>query len=703
MPDIVPIMSSTEPDLTARTRMTAAQRAGMEKLGLRMPEDLWSHYPRRHEDRRHSEDFPDDATCAPVAIDACIFTVNARHYGRARSLCEVVLVPAARPDADTRITARWFNLPWLHKSLHAGDRMFAYGKVKRVKDRLFLDHPEIEIVEAGDSPGLHSGRLTPIYPLTAGIKQKFLRGLIHKVVMEDGPTRPDLPPMLPPSLAGKAEIHLGTPWLDTFTVRRQLHFPESTAQLEAARKQWALAEFFRLQLAVAIRRRLVLGTPTLPRCGRGALLAAWAKALPFDLTTAQKQAIRAIRADLKLPRPMHRLLQGDVGSGKTAVAMAAITLAVESGCQAAVMAPTQILAEQHFLTFSRLLGPLGLHVALRTGARGESSEGDVPRRPDLIVGTHALLFDGVNDLLHDVGLVIIDEQHKFGVAQRARLLDRTPRPHVLVMTATPIPRTLTMTLYGDLDITILDELPPGRGEILTAVRTAPKTDKVAAFLRDHLAAGRQAYIVHPLVEESAKQDAKAANTGFAEWQARLPDFRFALLTGRTPAAEKDTIMADFRAGSIHVLATTSVIEVGVDVPNATVMIIHDANRFGLAQLHQLRGRVGRGCHKSYCILLVGKDDDGQSSRLDILANSRDGFVIAEEDMRQRGPGDVLGTAQSGLPGLSAPSIELLTDTRWIAAARAMADALLDEDPLLDHPDNMPWKPAMPPATTPLVG
>ena len=683
-------MPAADTHLATCVKPNASQRAGLEKLGLHDLADLWTHYPRRHEDRHHSKEFPVTASATPVAIDARIHAVNVRHFGRTRSMCEVLLVPAATPDADARITARWFNLPWLHKSIHAGDRLFAYGKIKQVKARLFLDHPEIEVVESADASGLHSGRLTPIYPLTAGLKQKFLRGLIHKVVMGDDHPVPALPPLLPTSLHARAAALLGMPWLDDLTCRRHLHFPDSAADLEAARTQLALAEFFRLQLAVAARRRDVLDSPTLPRCGRGAMLAAWAKSLPYELTEAQKRAVRAIRADLKLPRPMHRLLQGDVGSGKTAVAMAAITLAVESGCQAAVLAPTQILAEQHFLTFARWLAPLGIHVALRTGARDESTTATNTDRPDLIVGTHALLFDGARDLFHDVGLLIIDEQHKFGVAQRARLLDRTPRPHVLVMTATPIPRTLAMTLYGDLDVTILDELPPGRGEILTVVRANPKPDKLTSFLRGILAAGQQAYIVHPLVEESAKQDAKAATTGFAEWQARLPEFRMALLTGRTPAAEKDTIMADFRAGAIHVLATTTVIEVGVDVPNATVMIIHDANRFGLAQLHQLRGRVGRGSHKSYCILLTGKDAADQAARLDILTTTSDGCVIAEEDMRQRGPGDALGTAQSGLPGLSTPSIALLTDTRMIAAARAMADDLLDIDPTLVHPDNQPW-------------
>lgn len=687
----MPDTSPPSPALAEWARLTGPQKLALEALGLRTVADLFGHLPRRHEDRRHAEAFPVAASAEPVSLDGIVISTRLTRLGRARSIFEATLVPA-RGAGGGKLVARWFNLAWMGKAIAAGDRLFAHGKVKAVKDRLIIDHPEIETIEPEEDAvsGIHVGRIVPIYPLATGLKQKHLRGLIHRAFAEltGGQLERSLPPLLPTICVEEATDLLGHPPSPAAEALRSLHFPESPEALARSAREHALGAFFRLQLAVARRRRTREVAVGRPRCGRGELLAGLATRLPFSMTEAQKRAVREIRVDLKRAAPMRRLLQGDVGSGKTAVAMAAVALAIESGCQAVVMAPTQILAEQHFRSFLRVFTPLGRSVALFTGTRRQT-HGD--GRPDILIGTHALFFSRAREVLADPGLVVIDEQHKFGVAQRARLMDAEIPPHVLVMTATPIPRTLTMTLYGDLDVSVLDELPPGRGEVVTALRLAPDKRKVTAFVRAQLAEGRQAYIVHPLVEESEKQDAADATSGWQDWQRRLPGREVALLTGRTPTEEKDTIMARFRAGEIHALVTTTVIEVGVDVPNATLMLIQDAGRFGLAQLHQLRGRVGRGEHKSYCLLLLGKDDTENAARLDILTRTRDGFAIAEEDLRQRGPGDVLGTAQSGLPALDAPALACLADTRLIAAARRLADLTLDADPDLVRPEHAPWR------------
>ena len=408
------------------------------------------------------------------------------------------------------------------------------------------------------------------------------------------------------------------------------------------------------------------------------MLGAFYQSLPFDLTGAQKRSIREIIADMRTPRPMNRLLQGDVGSGKTFVAMAAMLMAIDSGCQAALMAPTQILAEQHFLTFRRWLEPLGVRVILRTGNREEASHLELDGEAQMIIGTHALLYD--DTMFRDLGLVVIDEQHKFGVAQRASLIRRGVVPDVLVMTATPIPRTLTMTIYGDLDVSLLDEKPPGRGRIVTAVRIGAKQTDVTAFVKEQLGLGHQAYLVYPLVEESETLKAESATEAFEKWRKRLSAHEVGLIHGKLRPEEKEEVMRGFRECRIQALVSTTVIEVGVDVPNATVMILHHAERFGLAQLHQLRGRIGRGGHKGYCVLLTdGKNPDGLE-KLRVLEQTADGFEIAEADLRLRGPGDVLGTLQSGLSDLR--FVDFLADTALLREARALADRVLAEDPHL---------------------
>jgi ATP-dependent DNA helicase RecG len=380
---------------------------------------------------------------------------------------------------------------------------------------------------------------------------------------------------------------------------------------------------------------------------------------------------------------MSRLLQGDVGAGKTLVAAAAMLYAVESGCEAALMAPTQVLAEQHFENFQRWLAPWNVRIALRTGARVEDSHLELQGDAQIFIGTHALLYD--TQQFQRLGLVVIDEQHKFGVLQRAKLLDRTPVPDLLVMTATPIPRTLAMTVYGDLEVSLLDEKPANRRPIVTRTRSATSIPEAAAFIRERVAAGRQAFIVYPVIDESSMLTAKAASTEFAKWEKLLAPFQCGLLHGRLNVEDRERVMEHFRAGKTNILVATTVIEVGVDVPNATVMLIENAERFGLAQLHQLRGRIGRGQHQSYCVLLTDREDLAALDKLAVLENSENGFEIAEADLRLRGPGDMLGTAQSGLPPLRLAS--LIEDADLLVRAKAIARKILEIDPGLQMPQH----------------
>jgi len=445
---------------------------------------------------------------------------------------------------------------------------------------------------------------------------------------------------------------------------RMIQFPEEFSDVEIARRRLALDEFVVLQKQIRERRKkFETNAQALPAGGDNHLIKPFLSALGFKLTDAQTRVLREIRADMRGEHPMRRLLQGDVGSGKTAVAACAALMALESGFNVALMAPTEILAEQHFRNFEKWFKPLGVKVELQTGnrktsniqhptsntqlgARAEHATRDI-QHATLFVGTHALLTSGFE--IPDLGLVVIDEQHKFGVAQREQLVRKGRYPHLLVMTATPIPRTLGLTLYGELDFSAIDELPPGRGRVKTLVRAADKLPKVWEFVRGKLAAGRQAYVVYPRVEDTGESGIKAVTKEFANLAKLLAPHRVALLHGRLSGREKEQVMADFRSGRAQVLLATSLIEVGVDVPNATVMLIENAEMFGLAQLHQLRGRIGRGAHESYCILISDAGDSATRVRLKVLEQTTDGFKIAEEDLKLRGPGELLGREQSGMP------------------------------------------------------
>jgi ATP-dependent DNA helicase RecG len=676
--------------------MNPARLKPLERLGLRTAADLLTHFPRRYEDRRQFEHFPTSAGERPVCVCGLVVAAASKRFRGRPPMFEATLQEADGHALSARLTLRWFGMYYMQKIIATGQRLVVFGKPKSKGSQVFIDHPDFEILEegGGDEAMIHLRRITPIYPATEGLSQRVLRGLIYRTLQEI-------------DLSGEREVlPAGMDPMRRGAALRAIHFPDDDDERERARRHLVLSEFFGLQMLVAHRRKAAVSRPGQAHCGSGHLLERFYASLPFALTAAQTRAVAEIRADLARARPMNRLLQGDVGSGKTLVALSAMLLAVEAGYQAALMAPTQILAEQHHLVFTRWLAPLGLRIGLRTNARNEEGGGagllnaspdaagppgelalglPVNGLPDIVIGTHALLYDG--DALPKLGLAVIDEQHKFGVMQRARFTaGKMAPPDVLVMTATPIPRTLAITVYGDLDVSILDEAPANRGRVITAVRPAAKLPDAASFVRTQLAAGRQAYLVYPLIEESDKLGAQAAAGRFEYWREVLKPHRCELLHGRMRPEEKDAVMNAFRAGKIDALVTTSVIEVGVDVKNANLMLIENAERFGLAQLHQLRGRIGRGEHKSYCLLIAGAETTPEAAeKLQTLERTNDGFEIAEADLRLRGAGDILGTAQSGLPPLKLG--DLLRDGDLMKLARTAARDIFESDPELLQSEN----------------
>ncbi len=888
--------------LTELAWLPPQRQRQLDRFGLATVGALLTHFPKRYEDRTQFDRFPTGDTDQPVCVCGLVKKTSVRRIRGYQKMFDVVLEEEAAHALSPPLVCRWFNAHWVEKMIVHGQRLVVYGKPKAGGSGVVIAHPEFEVVEDDAEVSIHLQRIVPIHPATEGLSPRVLRQLIWEVLEQlcDDEVEPLIPAALdatPPAWA-----------------LRQIHFPDSWTARDKARRHLVLGEFFAMQVSIAAKRAEHAAQPGAVHCVSDSLMHRLHAALPFPLTGAQLRSIAEIRADLAAPRPMNRLLHGDVGSGKTLVALSGMLLAVEAGYQAALMAPTQILAEQHYLTLRHLCEPLGLRVALRTAARTEQSEAlplfenaappapgsalvpsagegfqpsrtslDAPpaagaryhkrrlphfekpwaiyavtlstlhRRilsaasrtivldalrhfhtqryelfaacvmpdhthllfqpwpkgqdengesvfwslpelfrsiksftareinkaestsgsvwekesfdryvrsdadlaekfhyivrnpwdaqvvsagedyawvwtqeddfrgadagesasprnaatsaqderaprmaavplpnsePHILVGTHALLYEGAG--FSRLGLAVIDEQHKFGVMQRARLRDQGVAPDVLVMTATPIPRTLTMTLYGDLDVSTLDELPKNRGKIVTAARDAAKLPEAVKFLREHLEAGRQAYIVYPLIDESEKLEAKAAATEFKKWQELLAPMKCELLHGRIAPDEKDAIMERFRRGESKALIATTVIEVGIDVPNANIMLIENAERFGLAQLHQLRGRIGRGAHKSYCILLrSAKAEDAALEKLRLLEATSDGFKIAEADLKIRGPGDILGTAQSGLPPLKLG--DPLADHELMRLARNAAFLLFERDPQLAAPEHVRYR------------
>jgi len=662
-----------ELDWIPRPRLLALRRLGIETV-----EDLLTHFPRRHEDRHQFPEFPREESDFPICLCGEVTKTSLRRFGGWKKIFEATLQEPKPNALSEPLVCRWFNLHYVQKMIATGQRLVVFGKPRLRGKRICMDHPEFEVIENDEEISIHFRRITPIYPATEGISQRVLRSIIYRLLNEisDEPLETLVPGEL---VHGEKRDAI-----------RAIHFPENWKARDAAREHLVFSEFFAMQMLIASRRSESSIRIGESHCGPGALLDKFSNALPFELTGAQLKVIEEIRRDLAAGRPMNRLLQGDVGSGKTVVAIAAILLAIESGFQAAFMAPTQILAEQHYTVLRRWLEPLGIRIALRTAARQEVSflpliAGD--ENADVMIGTHALLYDTVS--FSNLGLVVIDEQHKFGVAQRARLTAREPAPDTLVMTATPIPRTLTMTVYGDLDVSIIDEMPLNRGKIVTAVRDNSKLGEVLSFLRTQLEKGRQLYVIYPLIDESNKLDVKAASAEYELWRERLHPYPCELLHGRIPAPEKQEIMERFRRGMTKALISTTVIEVGVDVPNAAVMLIENAERFGLSQLHQLRGRIGRGEHKSYCILLTSDKSKETTAKLAVLERTNNGFEVAEADWDLRGPGDLLGTAQSGLPALKIGNLK--TDAALMRRARAAAMLIFDADPRLESPENQRFR------------
>ena len=672
-----------------------ARAKGLEKLGLRTAGDLVGYFPRSYEDRRQVYAIAE----APVGELCCVRVMAAEeprrmHIRRGLDVTRLKVV-----DGTSAMLVTFFNQGYVRQALHRGEEYILYGRVELMGNHRQMTNPQFE--EAGRPWAC--GRIMPVYPLTAGITNHLLAGLVERALHELPPPAETLP--------GDLRTRHGlAPAADCW---RSIHFPPDEDALNAARRRFAFEELFYLSLGLALlRERRSRGQG--PAFGETALEDFY-KLLPFALTGAQRRALEEAAADLAVARPMNRLVQGDVGSGKTAVAAGCAWLAVRSGWQCAMMAPTEILAEQHARTLSAMLAPAGIEVGLLTGSMKVSEKRKVLAALEsgalpFVVGTHALLSQGV--AFRRLGLVITDEQHRFGVEQRAALAAKanTPKdppqagrrlcgeggveedfsPNVLVMSATPIPRTLALIIYGDLDVSVIDELPPGRVPVKTVLVGESKRQRMYGFVRDQVREGRQVYIVCPAVEENPEGawDLKAV-TEYARalGEEVFPELRVGLVHGRMKAREKEAAMAAFTAGETDILVSTTVIEVGVDVPNASLIVIENADRYGLSQLHQLRGRVGRGKHQSWCVLVSDNRSPDTRARLKVLTQTNDGFKIAEEDLKLRGPGDFFGARQHGLPALRVADLE--TDARVLKEAQEAAAQVLADDPDLAGPGHAP--------------
>ena len=643
----------------------------LARLEIASVEDLLLYRPRRYEDRQNLVRIADLELHQPAIVCGQVVALGTKWFRHhTKSIFELIL-----DDGSARLHCRWWNLPYLEKYFTKDHQVLVFGKPLGLKPRT-IDHPETEVLETGEDNFIHLNRITPIYGLTEGLGQRWLRTLIWHTLQKVEANVPDPWP---------AAARPGGPidWPSRARAIRHIHFPENTLQVEQARRRLALDEFVELQCRIQSRRRnFERKAEALPCAGDNRLIKPFLQNLGFKLTAAQNKVLREIRRDMSAEHPMRRLLQGDVGSGKTAVAACAALMALEAGYESALMVPSEILAEQHHATFTKWFRPLGVRVLLRTGShKVQPAAAHHPppssppggSTPSLTIGTHALLESDFQP--NRLGLVIIDEQHRFGVAQRERLVRKGRYPHLLVMTATPIPRTLGLTLYGDLDISLIDQLPEGRGRIRTYVRTAAQLSKVWAFVRGLLSQGRQAYVVYPHIEENGQSGIKAVTSEYQKLQQVFAPFQVGMVHGRLRAPEKESLMNAFRNQSLRVLLATSLVEVGLDVPNATVMIVENAEQFGLAQLHQLRGRIGRSSHESYCILLTEAKAKIAQQRLRVLEETTDGFRIGEADLKLRGPGELLGQQQSGLPRFRFG--DLSTDLELIDLAQQIAGKLLD--------------------------
>ncbi len=668
--------------VTVLSGVGQTQAKRLKRLGVNTIRNLLYLFPRRYNDFSALKTINQLEYGEEATIIGTIWETQSR---RARS--GGTIVQSIIADGTATIQATWFNQPYLLKSLKPHRQVVLSGKVDAYLGRLVMNSPEWEFLEKEQ---IHTGRLVPVYPLTEGIKAKWLRRFVKRTVDYWTKRVPDYLP---------SRVREALDMLDLETTLTQIHFPDDWPSLERARRRLSFDEFLLIQLGVLRQRQVWQSRPGRPLDAGRALLEAFVAALPFALTDAQQRTIDELIGDLQQSRPMSRLLQGDVGSGKTVVAAAAMLMAVASGAQAALMAPTEILAEQHYHSLTALYQPLEAsqapdalperpNVRLLTGRvtgneRQQVYDDIASGAANVIVGTHAVIQKGVE--FKDLALVIVDEQHRFGVEQRAALRQKGHNPHMLVMSATPIPRTLSLTIYGDLDVSTLDEMPPGRQPIETRWFLPRERERAYSFIRSQVESGYQAFIICPLVEESERVEAKAAVKEHERLQQTIfPDLKMGLLHGRMKGQEKEEVMAQFHRGELDILVSTSVVEVGIDVPNATVMLVEGANRFGLAQLHQFRGRVGRGRAKSCCILLSDTPSEESVERLRAIERTQDGFALAEVDLEMRGPGEFFGTRQSGMPALR---MARLSDRHILEQARQVAKDIFAGDPGLEDPDH----------------
>lgn len=670
----------------------------LARLDIETVEDLLYHFPRRYEDRSHFNPINKVKVGEYATIKGEVLTSGLRR-GKG-----IALYKMAVGDESGVIYAVWFNQPYMQKVFKSGDKVVLYGKVQpvglgkveRYKD-IQITNPEFEIIkdEEGESPSstelIHTGRIVPIYPLTEGISQRGMRSVIKNLLDR---YLEDVEEFLPADIRARNKL----PELKQALFN--IHFPESEELRELAYERIVFDEFFVLQVTLAQRRaRIKVSQEGIAHKAGGELLGSFRSVIPFKLTEAQEKAVSDIEKDMASAKPMNRLLEGDVGSGKTIVAAHALVLTVSNGHQGALMAPTEILAQQHFANLNKLLSPLGVNVVLLTGSVVDEARDEVPPerdetkrmieegRANIIVGTHALIQEEIR--FKDLGLAVVDEQHKFGVDQRAQLKKKGSSPHMLFMTATPIPRTLAMTLYGDLDLSILDEMPGGRIPSKSYWVGEERREGIYKFIAQEVAGGNQAFIVYPVIEKSQgpfrrkgkKEALKAATDMYEKFKDDIfPKFKVGLVHGRLDNEERERVMADFKSGKVRILVSTTVIEVGIDNPNVSVMLIENPERFGLSQLHQLRGRIGRGNQRSYCILLSDIGSEEAKKRLKALINTTSGFNIAEEDLQLRGPGEFFGTRQHGLPELRYAN--LVTNVKQLETARREAFELVSRDPEL---------------------
>jgi ATP-dependent DNA helicase RecG len=674
---IQPTPAELESPVTVISGVGQKNAALLENISIYTVGDLLYHFPRRYEDYSRLTPIRQLRYGEEVTVTGIIKSVNVRPARKGKAAFTELLV-----DDDTAaLRATWFNQPWIAKNFEKGEDVALSGKVDQFQGRFALNNPEWEKL---DGNGLHTNRIIPIYPLAGKLRQRWLRQVMSRLVAAWAPQVPDILPDTLLTSAGLIRID---------TALQQVHFPESMEQLRAARVRLAFNELFILQITVLMQKRIWQGTEARRFAPADGWLEHQINILPYVLTTAQKSALNDLMKDLSSGRPMNRLLQGDVGSGKTVIAALGLAIIANEGAQAVLMAPTSILAEQHYANLhdllvvqGRLLGPGELRLVIGATPEAEKREirgGLKSGEIKIVIGTHALIEDPV--AFSKLEMVVIDEQHRFGVSQRAALRAKGANPHLLVMTATPIPRSLALTIYGDLDLSVINEMPPGRHPVETQVLFPHERQRAYSLVRKEIEAGRQTFIVYPLVEENEENEVKAAVEEHYRLQKDVfPDLKLALLHGRMSAEEKDESMARFRDGDAQILVSTTVIEVGVDVPNATIMLIEGANRFGLAQLHQLRGRVGRGTAKSMCILIPESNVASENERLKAMSETNDGFILAEMDLKQRGPGQFLGTRQAGFADFRLAS---LADSRLIDKARRHAEELLAYDPELALPEN----------------